>query len=410
MTELIISHARGGLHAYKLAQQFSDRDMSFETTLYFDPAAALPKLLGRLGLHGAAKHIARRSHPGIDRRKVHTFPYPDVLYQMVRRATRLQRQVTKASILRNRWFDRHVAARVRRLQPRVVIAHDSAALETFKAARQVGATTILAQAIGHHAIAQTVFDEERRRHPEFAETLPPKLADRWVEDAIEEVRLADHVVGGSEYVRQSVIDVGCPPDRAHVAPYAADTDRFTPRSPTTGDKTRIIFVGLIGARKGIPYLLEAVSHLQRPDVELLLVGAIQGSGNGLKRYAGVYTHIPSVPRDEVPGLMRSADIFVLPSLHEGSAIVVYEAMASGLPVVVTPNSGTVVRDGVEGFIVPNRDVNALADRLRKLVDNPDLRQRMGAAGRKTALHWNWQRYCDTFDALVTPALRRGLSG
>jgi len=405
MPELIISHTRGLLPVYNLARFFSDRDMSFETTIYVDPEDVLPRALRKLGLHSLVRQLMRRYYPGIHRKKVHLFPYPDLLYLTTCRVTASTGVRARVSMLRNQWFDKHVAARVRRLRPRVVIAHDSAARHTFEAAREVGATTILSQAIGHHAAAKEVFDEERRRHPDFADTLPTEIADRWVNDAIQEVRLADHVVGGSEYVRQSVIAVGCPPDRAHVAPYAADTNKFVPGEPGSNDPVRILFVGQIGMRKGIPYLLEAFSRLKRPGVELLLVGPMLGSGEGLKRYAGLFKHIPSLPHGEIPALMRSADIFAFPSLHEGSAVVIFEALASGLPVIVTPNSGSVVEDGVEGFVVPIRDIDALAARLSRLVDDPELRRRMGAAARETALAWTWERYCRTFDKLVGDVLK-----
>jgi len=408
MPELIISHTRGLLPVYNLARHFSDRDMSFETTIYFDPQDRLPRLAARCRLDRLHRQLMRRHFDGIDRAKVHLFPFPDLLYLSATRLTTSAPRRARVSMVRNRWFDRHVAARVRRQRPRVVIAHDSAARHTFEAARAVGATTILSQAIGHHATAQRVFEAERRRYPEFADTLPAAVAGRDVTEAIEEVRLADHVVGGSPYVRQSVIDVGCPPDRAHVAPYAADTDKFHPREATAvtdrDRPLRVLFVGQVGLRKGVPYLLEAFRRLQRPGVELLLVGPMLGSGEALKPYAGLFTHLPSVPHDEMPALMRSADIFAFPSLHEGSAVVIFEALASGLPVVVTPNSGSVVEDDLEGYVVPIRDVDALADRLARLIDDPALRSRMGAAARKTAMTWTWERYCHTFDTLVSDAL------
>ena len=90
--------------------------------------------------------------------------------------------------------------------------------------------------------------------------------------------------------------------------------------------------------------------------------------------------------------MAEADVFVFPSLFEGSAVVTYEALACGLPSVVTPNAGSVVRDGVEGFVVPPRDVEALAGRMERLGLDPDLRAEMAARARVRALEFDWPRY------------------
>ena len=109
-------------------------------------------------------------------------------------------------------------------------------------------------------------------------------------------------------------------------------------------------------------------------------------------YAGLFRYVPHVPVHEVHALFQDADILVYPSLHEGSAFVTYEALASGLPVVTTWNAGSVVRDGIEGFIVPVRDVQALVDRLERLYRDPTLRQTMGEAARKRALDFTWAAY------------------
>ena len=90
--------------------------------------------------------------------------------------------------------------------------------------------------------------------------------------------------------------------------------------------------------------------------------------------------------------MAAADVFVFPSLFEGSAVVTYEALACGLPCVVTPAAGSVVRDGVEGFLVGPRDVNGLAERMEQLGNMPELRARMSAAARCRACEFDWPRY------------------
>jgi glycosyltransferase involved in cell wall biosynthesis len=113
----------------------------------------------------------------------------------------------------------------------------------------------------------------------------------------------------------------------------------------------------------------------------------------MRTHAGHYRHVPYVPLFELHQLFQSSDLFVFPSLAEGSALVTYMALAAGLPIVTTINSGSVLRDGVEGFLVPARDAQALGDRIRQLFDRPDLRQRMGAIGRETVIgNYTWRHY------------------
>ncbi len=99
-----------------------------------------------------------------------------------------------------------------------------------------------------------------------------------------------------------------------------------------------------------------------------------------------------VPRSEMCRQYASADVFVLPSLAEGSAESIYEAMACGLPIVTTVSAGSVVRHGVEGLIVPERDPNALATAIQQIVEDRDLRERMSIAARERARDYTWGGY------------------
>jgi glycosyltransferase involved in cell wall biosynthesis len=89
---------------------------------------------------------------------------------------------------------------------------------------------------------------------------------------------------------------------------------------------------------------------------------------------------------------RCADIFVLPTLAEGMALVHLEAMACGVPVITTPHCGSAVRDGVDGFIVPIRDANALADRIEQLTMDRSLRHDLSSAARDRAKNYTWSLY------------------
>jgi starch synthase len=130
--------------------------------------------------------------------------------------------------------------------------------------------------------------------------------------------------------------------------------------------------------------------------ELTVAGSVPGSGTGLRWYEGSFRHLRGVRPRDMPAVYRAADVLVLPSLLEGSALVVLEAMASGLPVIVTENTGAdAVRDGVEGFVVPARSPEAIAARIEELA-SPELRRRMGGAARARALAFGWDAFHRAF--------------
>jgi glycosyltransferase involved in cell wall biosynthesis len=206
--------------------------------------------------------------------------------------------------------------------------------------------------------------------------------------------LADFLFVPSEFVETCIIENGVDPQRIIRIPYGVDPITFAPGGPVEPRPFRALFAGQLGVRKGVKYLLEAWAKLRLPNAELVLVGSPDANGLELMRsYAGQYRHVPHVPLFELHHLFQSSDLFVFPSLAEGSALVTYMALAAGLPMVTTVNSGSVLRDGVEGFLVPPRDAQALADRIFDLFTHPELRQRMGASARETVLrNYTWGHY------------------
>jgi glycosyltransferase involved in cell wall biosynthesis len=159
----------------------------------------------------------------------------------------------------------------------------------------------------------------------------------------------------------------------------------------TSDFT-VLFAGIISPRKGIRYLLEAVRSLSIPGLRIRLVGQKEVADAALAPYEDFITHVAHVPRPMMPEQYHQADLYVLPTLCEGSSNTIYEAMASGLPVITTPNAGSVIRDGQDGYIVPIRSAEAIAQRIEQLYIDRELAAAMGARGRARALQFTWEAY------------------
>jgi glycosyltransferase involved in cell wall biosynthesis len=154
---------------------------------------------------------------------------------------------------------------------------------------------------------------------------------------------------------------------------------------------RVLTVGTVDLRKGAPYVLETAKRLQG-QATFRMVGPIAVSASAQAELRGAVELTGAVPRSEVLAQYAWADVFFLPSLCEGSATATYEALACGLPVVCTPNTGSVVRDGIDGFVVAVRDTAAMAERLRQLHQDRALLESASEQARQRADEFTLEAY------------------
>jgi glycosyltransferase involved in cell wall biosynthesis len=182
--------------------------------------------------------------------------------------------------------------------------------------------------------------QDARSEDERNEVLRERWSARIIQHTDHEISLADLVLVPSPFVRDDLLRQGVPPDRLVLLPYGVDIERFVPcgRTNHTGS-IRILYVGQVGYRKGLPYIAAALSRLEMNLSSFRVVGPVVNQSRILERRLQGVNYIGAVQHDELTTQYREADIFVLPSLAEGMALVVLEAMATGLPVIVTRESG-----------------------------------------------------------------------
>jgi len=214
-----------------------------------------------------------------------------------------------------------------------------------------------------------------------------------------ELARADLVLCPSNFVRDTMVQFGIPADKCFINPFGVDTSVFTPR-PAVPEIPRFIIVGGINLRKGHHYLFRAFERVKRvlPAAELICVGTcLDDFRREWRRWEGTFIHHPHLPHRELATRFHQCTAFVFPSIEEGFARVIVEAMAAGLPIVASHESGatTLVQDGVEGFIIRPRDPEQIADAMLKLAQDVALNRRMGAAARRMGAERNsWQDYGD----------------
>lgn len=237
-----------------------------------------------------------------------------------------------------------------------------------------------------------VYQDEYRAYPEWEERMPFEGYSSKVGTEVDPCMVSDFVIVPHDGVADDVAKVhGFPRERIQVVPYAASSAFLGLKNmPVPG---RILFAGTCSLGKGIHYLAMAAELLASRGLKYDF--RVAGNASALVRSQPVCRHLNFVgrlPRLEMLEEYARADVFVLPSLSEGSAGVTYEALAVGIPQVVTSAAGSMARDGLEGRIVPERDAAALANAIQQIVEDRVVRDRMAAAARKHGRNFTWDRY------------------
>lgn len=274
----------------------------------------------------------------------------------------------KRFLQKGRGFGRRVRNALRRAEWKdgqsVFFGYDTGSLEPLQFLAETNCFTIVDQ-VDPARVDKELILEEVERWPGWA-TSAPVLYEPYQERRRAEWEYADAVVVNSEWSKGALVQQGVEEGKIHVVPLAYDASETEPnlddRSSREG-ALRVLWLSRVSLRKGIQYLIEAAEQLEDDSLRLDIVGPLKITEEAVACAPSNMAFHGRVPRDEVSEYYRNADVFVLPTLSDGFAITQLEAMAHGLPVVTTPNCGRVVTDGEDGWIIPPRDSDALAETL-----------------------------------------------
>ena len=266
-------------------------------------------------------------------------------------------------------------------------------LQTLRVAKQKGIPSLIEIPTWHRGSQRA---ESRGQRAEGRKPWKSRfLLER--ERFLEEYDLASLVVVLSEKAAESFRVAGFPEEKLFYLPRGVDIDRFKPGSEPDGrkrpDKFRAIFSGALIERKGIHHLLEAWHRLDLKNAELWLLGSVHDEAKpALKKFWRENIRVLGFKRD-LENYLNQGSIYVFPSRLEGSAKTVYEAAACGLPQITTREAGDVVRDDVEGIIVPPGNVDALAEAILHLYQHPEIVERMSTAARQRVVeNFTWDHF------------------
>jgi glycosyltransferase involved in cell wall biosynthesis len=340
---------------------------------------------------------------GLPAEKVHTFPWLQGPYMALPRIR--QALNTRTRQLWEHWaaisFDRYTERALGECD--VFVGLSGAALRTGRTAKARGIRYVCDRGSSHIRFLETIMAEEHERWSLPYHGVDPRVIAR--EEA--EYELADRITIPSGFVYDSFVQQGVAPAKLSVVPYGVDLQRFQSVARPDPERFDILFVGNVSVRKGIGYLLQAFQRVQHANKRLTLVGGISPDGASLlKRQAATDGEIVirgHVSQPNLKHIMSRSHVMVLPSIEEGLALVQAQAMACGCPLISSRHSGALdlIEDGKEGYIVPIRDADAVAERLQRLADDPQMQGQMReAALARVSTLGGWHQYGELMHAML----------
>jgi starch synthase len=343
---------------------------------------------------------ARLKREGLPHSLVRTFPVLHTTdYLLNRSRFYTPKMSSKMASWNTRSFDRWTN---RIISPcDAFIAISGAGLLTGRKIQANGGKFICDRGSTHQRYQENVIAEEYRRW-----NLPQPLSKPHITVREEEIyATADAITVPSTVAKRSFVQMGIAPEKICVIPYGVRLDQFTQTERPPLDSFEILFAGQVSLRKGVPYLLQAFARLKHPKKRLTIVGGMQDDMRALipTLPTEYVTIIGPIPQTQLAKRMSASHLLVLPSVEEGLALVQGQAMACGCPVLATTATGAedLFTDGEQGFIVPDRDVDALTERMQQVADDPALQHRLSEASLARVKNLGgWDQYGETWDRLL----------
>jgi len=403
--KIVVMHPTGNRNVRAVISSFQEAGMlaKFNTTLAFDPDDSWLKLLPAK----IRNEFIRRSYP-VDFSLIHTRKFLELSRNL------LPAMGFKGAVKHESGFasvdsvyhdlDNATADYLEKLNKKqqidAVYAYEDGALETFTRAKAMGMKCIYDLPIAYWETLRKLMFEEAERLPNWVPTLGGGIRDSQakLDRKTRELELADVVVGPGRFVLDS-LPAWASSKQLIMSPFGSPefgTAEDTQEEKPLDKPLRVLFVGSLGQRKGLGDLFEAVKKLDSKKIELVVMGSLLAPLEFYKNELSDFTYEKGRPNAQVLELMRSCDVFCLPSIVEGRALVMQEAMSQGLPLLITANTGgaDLVIEGETGFLVAIRSPDAIAEKLTWYAENREATRKMGKLAKAHASKYTWKGYGD----------------
>ena len=292
-------------------------------------------------------------------------------------------------------------------EPVILISYCGLGLHSFRKNKKLGGINICDKGSTHIEYQDEIMREEFLRYGIKYQGIYQRRIDKEVREYQEAV----FITVPSKCVYDSFVKKGIPEKKLKMIRYGARISRFKPvdiginnKKYTKKKDFEILFVGSFGIRKGAIDILEAFKSFDHPNKVLTIIGSISKNVKKLlKKYETENIKIMGTIRNDLlVNYYQKSDVLLLPSIEEGSAVVILEAMSSGCPVIVSNNAGAdYINHGKNGFIVPIRSPNKICEYLHKISEDNSLKETLRNNSLKYISQINgWCEYGEEFNELI----------
>jgi len=362
-----------------------------------DPLSSTMKAVVRRVYPSYVSQLERRAFHALPFEKIRTYPIWQLLQDVANKGIGNPTLTDRLWEWKEHRFDQWAAQQLHDELDAVHVVEHSA-LATIQAARQKDVLTFYRQPSQHHTFFTQVYRKQTEMYPELeadrGHLHDSPLSAKRNARRDREIELADYVLAKSTFTKRTLTDAGVNPEKILVTPYGCP--EVAPKHQSVPESVTFLNAGTQNLRKGLHLLYEAWDRLAPdPDTATLqLIGTMELPEHLRQGLSGEVQYEDSIPHDELMHRYRNASVFVLPSLADGFAMVVTEAMSRGLPVITTENTGAadLITHKENGLIIPANDVDALVQQLRWCIQNKHRLPEIGANAVETARQWQWSDY------------------
>lgn len=402
--KIIVAH-EGKQHSFKTAEAiYKDGSLCYYVTTIYDRPYSLTRLLKMFLKGNIRKKCASHKSNILPNNKVIQYcEWKGLLRMFIGRIPFLDKCFPNYYDWLHDSFGKQVAKLAIKNKVDAVIMYDTNANACWKILEKKAPNIkrILDVTIGNRLYLSEIYRKDEERYPSTAKYLfdeQKKVFDVDTQKRLmEELKLSQYFLAGSKFVKKSLEYSGIESSTIFVVNYGVNLNQFIPHKiAEISGPLKLLFTGNCSFRKGLHHLLAVVSTYNVKDVELYLAGGYDSQSFLYKKYS-IYSNIHFlgfVTHDILQEVYTNTDIFVLPSLAEGFAMVSLEALGAGLPIICTTNSGCndIVEDGKNGFVIEASDEAALKNRINWFLTNRNKISEMGNYARKSVSQHSWDDY------------------
>ncbi len=375
----------GKFHAFYLAEQLQKK-----------------KLLNRL-ITTYPKFLLKNFN--IPYNKIYSFFIKEIIQKILTKLS-LNKLLDRSIIFLNLIFEKYASYRIDHNNTKILISWSGAAESSFKSNLNKNCIKILERGSSHIQFQQKILEEEYQKFGIKKEIINKQV----LEQELKEYELADYIVVPSLFAKNTFLEFGTKEEKIICVPYGVDLEEFK-KNHKKHDNFIILNVGQVSIRKGSYYLLKAFTDLNLKNCELHFVGTIDLD---MKKIIGEFRENKNikffnhVPQNKLLNYYNNSDIFVIPSIEEGMAVVQLQAMACGLPVICTTNSGgsDIIDENENGYIINIRDIEKLKEKISYLYNNREIVKKFSENSYiKANKFLSWDNYGDKISLIYKDILK-----